>query len=665
MNSILYSYLSKKEVASWLTKHYVEGGLSLPQCAAEFAREFGVEYSPSVFYNAIADNGISSRNISESKSAIYYEGESFLDDPDASSVVNGLLLSDGSISKYPRLAAGSTCKDFVEYLGRKLEVYEPVVCEGGVVHRGRKVNHSLNTKFHPDFEHYYEQWYYGEEGKKKVPRNLILDPLMLKVWYYGDGSIVNNRSSNSCTVRLHTDGFDTADVEFLVLILDRDLGIKSKRVKNNRIRIAGSSISTFFRTIGRKSDFPGYAYKFDVDEWRFWTPMKQAAEQLGLPYSRLSHLVSVDAVDYSRSPGGKKVMFNEEQMEKLRSMSDTGLLTADGRSAKVAATKNKCRKDNLKGSPNLATVERVVREDFPYVKLSNTEIVINFNRLRNVPVLHCDEGRIEVNTRDTELCMHFHPHMFSMPAGNAMTPLDAFSSKDILRDVIAQINEKRAPASPDLILRAILSHDAVRRTSLFPVRLAKTIINRFGRNGMRILDPCAGFSSRLLGFYASDFLEAEYVGIDSCRETVSGLEDTVGVIGPMCDRKDASIIHGCAEDVMPSMDDDTFDMVFTCPPYFDHEKYSNDELQSHVRYPEYEVWLEKFLFPIVDESVRILKPGGHLSVVISNMGKYEMADHFELYARTKLELQDIIMLYFPHRWQKVLVEPLFVFRKPE
>jgi len=665
MDSILYSHLPQKEIISWLIEHYKDKGLSLPRCVDAFEQQFGVKYSSSVFHNALIANGISTRNMSEAASDIYYDGSAFLDDPEVSSVVKGILLSDGCISKQPRLIVGSTCKGFIEYLSRCLDVYNPTAAEGGVVNRGRKISHSIATKYHPDFESYYEQWYYGEDNKKKIPRDLVLTPLMLKVWYYGDGSIVNNGKSNSCTVRLHTDGFDIDDVEFLVHIFDRDLDIKSKRVKNNRIRIAGASISTFFRSIGRKSDFPGYSYKFDVDEWRFWTPMRQASEQLGIPYSRLSHLISIDAVEYSRSPGGKKVMFNEEQMEKLRSMSDSGMLVADGRSSKTAVTKNKCKKENLQNLPSLATVERVVKEGFPYVKLSKTDVIINFNRLRNVPILHCDEGRMEVNTRDTELCMHFHPHMFSMAVEGAVTPLDAFSDRDILRNIVAQLNEKHAPVSAESVRSALLSYDSVRRTSLFPVRLAKTIVNRLGRNEMKILDPCAGFSSRLLGFYASDFIETEYVGIDACRETISGLQHTIENISSMCDGKSASVMHGCAEDLMPSLDGAQFDLIFTCPPYFDHEKYSDDKFQSHVRYPEYKKWLEEFLFPIVDQSVRILKGGGRLAVVLSNMGENKIADHFELYARTKLELEEIVMLHFPHRWQKVLVEPLFIFRKPE
>ena len=36
------------------------------------------------------------------------------------------------------------------------------------------------------------------------------------------------------------------------------------------------------------------------------------------------------------------------------------------------------------------------------------------------------------------------------------------------------------------------------------------------------------------------------------------------------------------------------DLVFTSPPYFDTEKYSDDEAQSYLLYPKLDLWLENF-----------------------------------------------------------------------
>ena len=36
-----------------------------------------------------------------------------------------------------------------------------------------------------------------------------------------------------------------------------------------------------------------------------------------------------------------------------------------------------------------------------------------------------------------------------------------------------------------------------------------------------------------------------------------------------------------------------FDMIFTCPPYYNLEVYTEDKNQSCNRYPEYKFWLDK------------------------------------------------------------------------
>ena len=38
-------------------------------------------------------------------------------------------------------------------------------------------------------------------------------------------------------------------------------------------------------------------------------------------------------------------------------------------------------------------------------------------------------------------------------------------------------------------------------------------------------------------------------------------------------------------------------MVFTSPPYFDREQYSEDEEQSYKSYPQYDDWRDNFLKP--------------------------------------------------------------------
>lgn len=116
----------------------------------------------------------------------------------------------------------------------------------------------------------------------------------------------------------------------------------------------------------------------------------------------------------------------------------------------------------------------------------------------------------------------------------------------------------------------------------FPPNIAKYIYNKYG--GERVLDFCAGFGGRLLGFWHSNV--KEYVGIDPNKklkhnEMISWLREN-----DFYNKKKASIIYSSAEDV--NYDElGKFDLVFTSPPYFNSEIYSEDETQSLTRYPKY------------------------------------------------------------------------------
>jgi hypothetical protein len=61
-----------------------------------------------------------------------------------------------------------------------------------------------------------------------------------------------------------------------------------------------------------------------------------------------------------------------------------------------------------------------------------------------------------------------------------------------------------------------------------------------------------------------------------------------------------------------------FDIMFTSPPYFINEHYSNDAEQSWRRYPERGQWLEKFLFVALKKAYQAIKPKGFLLINLSD-----------------------------------------------
>jgi hypothetical protein len=97
------------------------------------------------------------------------------------------------------------------------------------------------------------------------------------------------------------------------------------------------------------------------------------------------------------------------------------------------------------------------------------------------------------------------------------------------------------------------------------------------------------------------------------------------------------MIHSPAEDA--DLGDDTFDIVFTSPPYFDRERYSDSDTQSWKRYTRAESWLSGFMYPVVKKVWDRIRPGGHLCINIADLvqsGRISLCDPMNDYIGTML-----------------------------
>jgi LAGLIDADG DNA endonuclease family protein len=84
---------------------------------------------------------------------------------------------------------------------------------------------SFATRSCPYFASYYNEWY-DDIGFKRVPRNLILNPEIIAIWFADDGHIKTRKSEYRFYLRLCTEGFLPEDVEFLADTLTTRYGEK-------------------------------------------------------------------------------------------------------------------------------------------------------------------------------------------------------------------------------------------------------------------------------------------------------------------------------------------------------------------------------------------------------------------------------------------------------
>lgn len=146
---------------------------------------------------------------------------------------------------------------------------------------------------------------------------------------------------------------------------------------------------------------------------------------------------------------------------------------------------------------------------------------------------------------------------------------------------------------------------------------AKAIMEYFGAKV--VLDPCAGWGDRLIGALASNCVE-KYVGFDPNLALRPGYAQLVHAFGHTCTQlseKEMRFSNGSEIRNQPfevgaiQIENNTFDLVFTSPPFFDYEMYCDEN-------PMYSNWIDEFYKPLMIHSYRCVKPGGKVVIYVGD-----------------------------------------------
>jgi hypothetical protein len=156
--------------------------------------------------------------------------------------------------------------------------------------------------------------------------------------------------------------------------------------------------------------------------------------------------------------------------------------------------------------------------------------------------------------------------------------------------------------------------------SQFKPNVAKALYDLF--KARNVMDFSMGWGDRLAGFYASMNTEL-YVGVDPRKENHPIYREQAdyydGLLTMFESEKQVRFICEAAEDFYFDGYEDTFDIIFTSPPYFNIERYGEDDNQSWVRYKDIDSWNYQFLQKSLDNMLPTLKSGGKLCVNISDV----------------------------------------------
>lgn len=109
------------------------------------------------------------------------------------------------------------------------------------------------------------------------------------------------------------------------------------------------------------------------------------------------------------------------------------------------------------------------------------------------------------------------------------------------------------------------------------------------------------------------------------------------------------------------------DLIFTSPPYFNTEIYSDEETQSCNKFPEYRAWLDGYLYKTMIKVPNALKKGGHLVINIANTRNAPnlVADFKQIMANRKgMKLVETLKLSLSMiNKNGFKYEPVFVYKK--
>ncbi len=304
---------------------------------------------------------------------------------------------------------------------------------------------------------------------------------------------------------------------------------------------------------------------------------------------------------------------------------------------------------------------------YPHRKMTNEELSKGMTTLSKTKTPLLEEDHLQVNTVGLTIANYFHPHMVETKCGTQRTPYEQFSDKPLLYDAIRRWLDLGKKPSSSGLRRILRTRDGVRSVVNFKPAIAQYIYQNYCPENGAALDPCAGYGGRLTGCISTN-KNIHYHGIDPHGRTAIG---NVRLASQYANdwRFGFKFDLGCAEDIMPTLPCMAYDLVFTSPPFFNTEKYSNESSQSWVRYPTYDEWKCSFLAKIIQESRRVLKSGGVLILNVKNYKRMAIADDtVDLASQNGLELVKTYQMRLPNsdyqltevsKWH---TEPIFVFK---
>lgn len=575
------------------------------------------------------------------------------------SILIGSMLGDGGLRKTGDHTAG-----YVEhhsesqraYLDWKAAEWGPftssiITSDKGEYRGFRLLTHGSRTLFP-----YWTMFYPAGEGDKVFTRLSAsdVDALGLAVWFMDDGS------KSGSYVRFSV-GPNEANQRAQLRIL-RGFDLKPKLYESDgdvAIHLTDQTSMTRFVDLVRPHMHPSMSYKLDVTSRSAGPAARDVLTddalrplvERGLRASTIAQILNVSRTSTARA---------------LRRM---GLAAPTGRPASVARVELTLHESErlIQGLDTQSesylddVVRALLRTEVPIVPAAEAVALKDIEHLRKSRTT-IDASNVfqQVGRAGAQVCGRHFVYRWDARYRENLSPRAAWYDEKTVRRAVGFQIRVGDPVVPKRVFRAVQA--VVRSPTNFRPTIAKAVVERYCPEGGIVLDPCAGYGGRAAGTLAAG---RTYVGVDPHPNAPAAYEGLARDFGPT---SRLTFHNAPYEDI--DLGGLAADTVFTSPPYFAVERYSDASTQSWVRYKSWEAWVEGFLRPFVLKSWKHLREGGAFCVNTKDIrdGRriYPIATELvRIATEAGFQLVETLQMPIGRIGKEARSEPLMVFQKGE
>jgi hypothetical protein len=179
------------------------------------------------------------------------------------------------------------------------------------------------------------------------------------------------------------------------------------------------------------------------------------------------------------------------------------------------------------------------------------------------------------------------------------------------RFILQQLYKKHQPTTNYNVKEELYSVNRSLFCNNFRISLCLEVLDIF--KPKKWLDISAGWGDRLISALLSPHVDV-YCGVDPNPCLHPGYNSIIKHLDPTHLKKCTLIQDGFETADLP---DTKFDLVFSSPPFFNLEVYSQAVADSITQYNSVDAWFDGFLMPSIIKSLEYLTPGGYLVLYIA------------------------------------------------